>query len=110
MSRIDAYLQKKFIAHWALIPILGVGFILRLYRLGYQSLWYDEGVSVFLARQNIDQLVVHTAGDIHPPLYYIFLHVWLKLAGDSEFAAGFLSALFGLLIIAAVYYIGATSL
>ena len=82
-----------------LIIVMG-GFALRLYRLGAQSLWYDETVSAYLASQSIPGLVAHTAGDIHPPGYYGLLHLWVRLAGDSEYALTFFSLVFGVLLIA----------
>src|SRR6266851_3852750 len=60
-------------------------FALRLFQLGTQSLWYDESVSLFIARQPIPELIAHTAGDVHPPLYYLLLHFWLQVAGTTEF-------------------------
>lgn len=86
-----------------LVLILLAAFALRLYRLGASSLWYDETVSLFLARQDLGSLTRHTAGDIHPPLYYYLLHFWGFAAGWSEFAAAFLSLFFGVLLIALVY-------
>lgn len=83
--------------------ILSAAFALRLYRLGISSLWYDETVSVFLARQELAELTRHTAGDIHPPLYYYLLHFWGRFAGWSEFAMAFVSLCFGILLIALVY-------
>ena len=80
--------------------VLLAGFALRLFQLGTQSLWYDESVSLFIARQSVPDLIAHTAGDVHPPLYYLLLHYWLQSAGTSEFAAGFFSVFFGLLLIA----------
>ena len=82
--------------------IVLAGFGLRLYGLGAQSLWYDETVSAFLARQDIPALIAHTARDIHPPAYYLLLHLWVRLAGDSEFALAFLSLVFGVLLVALV--------
>jgi uncharacterized membrane protein len=83
---------------------------LRLYRLGADSLWYDETVSTALAGSALPELIRHTAGDIHPPLYYILLRGWLILMGyptghadatghGLEFAAGFFSLFFGVLLI-----------
>ncbi|MCB0226450.1 MAG: hypothetical protein KDI02_22345, partial [Anaerolineae bacterium] len=69
-----------------LLLLLTGGFALRLYRLGEQSLWYDETVSAFLAGQSIPALIAHTARDIHPPGYYLLLHGWATLAGNSEFS------------------------
>ena len=83
--------------------MLLAAFALRLYRLGAASLWYDETVSVILAQKDWLALTHHTAGDIHPPLYYYLLHLWGRLAGWSEFAVAFLSLFFGVLLIALVY-------
>lgn len=79
------------------------GFALRVYRLGAESLWYDETVSAHLAAQGIPDLLAHTAGDIHPPGYYLLLHLWTRLAGDSEFALTFFSLFFGVLLIPLTY-------
>ena len=83
--------------------VILAGFCLRLGRLGAQSIWYDEGVSLYLAGLDIPAMIRHTAGDIHPPLYYALLHYWSRLAGDGEFAANFLSLFFGVLLIPMVY-------
>ncbi len=94
--------------------ILLVGMALRLFRLGAGSLWYDETVSVLLAGSPLPELIRHTAGDIHPPGYYILLRGWLILTGfptghadpsgqGLEFAAGFFSLLFGVLLIPLAY-------
>ena len=98
----------------ALGLILLAGAALRLYRLGADSLWYDETVSTFLAGSRLPDLLRHTAGDIHPPGYYILLRGWLVLMGyptghadargiGLEFSAAFFSLFFGVLLIALVY-------
>lgn len=86
-----------------LYALILAGFALRLFNLGAQSLWYDETVSAFLARQSVPALLAHTARDIHPPGYYLLLHFWAGLAGHTEFALAFLSLIFGLLLLALVY-------
>lgn len=86
-----------------LCAITLAGFCLRLGRLGAQSIWYDEGVSLYLAGLDIPAMIRHTAGDIHPPLYYALLHLWIRLAGEGEFAANFLSLIFGVMLIPMVY-------
>ncbi len=88
--------------HYLLFILLGA-FAVRLYRLGVASLWYDETVSLYLARQDLVELTRHTAGDIHPPLYYYILHFWGRLAGWSEFAAAFVSVFFGVLLVALAF-------
>lgn len=93
----------KFSHRLWLFPLLLFAFAYRLYRLGGASLWYDETVSIYLARLDLVSLTRHTAGDIHPPFYYYLLHFWGQVAGWSEFSAAFLSLCFGMLLIALVY-------
>jgi uncharacterized membrane protein len=76
-----------------------------MYRLGAGSLWYDETVSAYLASKSVPGLIAHTAGDIHPPGYYLLLHAWTRLAGDTEFSLSFLSLLFSMLLLALTYTI-----
>lgn len=86
-----------------LIALLVGAFALRLVRLGAESLWYDEAVSLLLAGKSLPALVAHTGRDIHPPLYYVLLHWWTGLTGRTEFAAAFFSLFFGILLIPATY-------
>ncbi len=65
------------------------------YRLTASSLWADEGNSVAQAMRPLPQLIQHAALDIHPPLYYILLHGWVRVFGTSEFALRSLSAFAG---------------
>lgn len=65
--------------------------------LAAQSLWYDEGFSVWLAHQSPQAIIEVTAADIQPPLYYLLLSAWIHLTGQSEYALRFLSAFFAVL-------------
>ncbi|GAB4562674.1 MAG: hypothetical protein Kow0047_10960 [Anaerolineae bacterium] len=88
-----------------ILPILLLlgGAVLRLYRLGAESLWYDETVSAYLASEPVTDLVAHTARDIHPPLYYLLLHLWVSAVGRSEYALAFFSAFWSLILLALTY-------
>jgi len=83
---------------------LGAG-ILRFVGLAKESIWLDEATSIIIARMDLASVVAWAAGDIHPPLYYLALHLWLGL-GDSEFSVRALSALFGVLTVVIVYALG----
>lgn len=49
-----------------------------------QSVWRDEAFSYFMAKPNLIQVVINTANDFNPPLYYLLLHVWMQLVGKSD--------------------------
>jgi 4-amino-4-deoxy-L-arabinose transferase-like glycosyltransferase len=80
-------------------------FALRIYRLDYQSIWRDEGVSLHLAASSIPAILANRAGDVHPPLYFILLHFWAKLAGLSELSARFFSLIFSVLLVPSLYFV-----
>src|SRR5258707_9217507 len=83
--------------------ILLLAFTLRVAQIGAKTVWWDEAWSVWTAQQTFAQTTEITARDVHPPLYQWLLHVWVRIAGISEFAARYLSLLWGLLTVAAVY-------
>jgi len=87
--------------------VLLLAFALRVWRLDAQSIWYDEGLSLFLARQAPAQTVALSAATDHPPLHTLLLNGWLRVAGDSDFAARYLSVFFGVLAVVLTYAVGA---
>ena len=96
---------NKFGPTMVLLAILLLGYGLRLYRLGNQNIWWDEGHAIWTARQSLRQATDITARDVHPPLYLWVLHGWLRLAGESEFAVRYLSLVGGLLTVALTYVV-----
>ncbi|MEM4723562.1 MAG: glycosyltransferase family 39 protein [Candidatus Hadarchaeum sp.] len=89
-----------------LTVILLLAFVLRIWLLGDQNIWWDEGLAIWAVRQGWTQTTLWTAGDVHPPLYFWLLWAWVRLAGESEFAARFLSLACGLVTVAALYPLG----
>ncbi len=85
-----------------------LAFALRVYALDAPSLWSDEGTSVALASLSVEAIVNGAVRDIHPPLYYLLLHFWMPLVGQSEFAVRFLSVLAGVLVVAVVFRIASS--
>lgn len=103
--------MKKFASlisqHTWLVLIILLGSAVRLYRLGYQSLWYDEAFSwaVAAAPLKIALAAILTDGG-NPPLYqYFVLHPLLYL-GQSEEILRLPSAVFGILAIPLIYKVG----
>lgn len=52
----------------ALLAIVLIAFALRVYRLAGQSLWYDEGWSVYVAQHRAAEAIPLIAGPGHTPL------------------------------------------
>jgi hypothetical protein len=84
----------------ALLAVLAASLALRAHRLDGQSLWYDEGNSARIAERSVQLIIEGAAGDIHPPLYYLLLHAWRAVFGETEFALRLLSAVCGSLLVA----------
>ena len=66
----------------------------------------DEVWSVKAASLNYASEMAFLKADVHPPLYYQILHVWVRLFGTGERAVRSLSALFYLLSVYALYGLG----
>jgi 4-amino-4-deoxy-L-arabinose transferase-like glycosyltransferase len=91
---------------WLLVGLMLLGFGLRVIALGDKSVWWDEGLAIWVARQSLADISLWTANDVHPPLYFWLLHFWRLLSGDSEFGLRLLSAIIGLFTIPATYLLG----
>ena len=88
-----------------IIIITILGLILRLV-LANQSFWLDEGASLMAARIPFAQLFEYLKADFHPPLYYLFLKLWLPLAGNTEWLIRLPDILVGTASIYLVYLLG----
>ena len=77
-------------------PFLLVANALYLFRIGAAPLWYDEAASHWIAGLPLARLIAATAGDTHPPLYYLLLAPVVRLFGASPVALRIPSALFAL--------------
>ena len=90
-----------------LLLIVLLAAALRLFKLGSQVIWVDEAWTIVNAKLPIPVLVKMVASvDFHPPLYYIFLHYWIKIFGSGPLAARLPSLLFDLGGLLAVYRLG----
>lgn len=86
---IDA-IEKYWILIAAFAGLVAAGLALLL-SIG-QSIWFDEGYSILLAKQSVGELLSLTAVDAHPPFYYLLLKAWGELFGFTEVALRSLSA------------------
>jgi mannosyltransferase len=90
---------------YLLLLTLLLAFALRLFHLERREIWYDEAFAALYAEKDLGSLVYGTvtpvqgaAADIHPLLYYFFLHGWMRI-GQSPFVLRFPSVVFGILAV-----------
>ena len=86
--------------------LLAAAFFLRVLRLDFQPLWWDEGYSVWFATNSLGEMLADTARDIHPPLYYALLHGWITFVGAQPEALRLFSVMVGTLTVALMYAVG----
>jgi mannosyltransferase len=100
-------IKTEELAPWLVIIITLIGGFLRVLLLDHKGMWLDETFSVWLANHSVvDMLQWMIKIDQHPPLYYLLLHYWIALNGDTPYYARLLSALFGAGTIPIIYLIG----
>lgn len=75
-----------------------------------KGLWYDEMVTYIFASERFPLGILKTLWqqEYHMPLYYLFIHVWMKLFGSSDFILRMSSLLFGVLTVPALFILGKT--
>jgi len=119
LGRLSAWWQ----VHVLLILLVGLCFAVRLYDLEGKSLWSDEGLTLrraeqpfALVLQNVNLIpldpdyqdgsepeAVARTPDLHPPLYFALMHLWIRVVGKSEFALRFPSVAAATLTVPLLY-------
>ena len=62
------------------------GVTLRWWQLGARSLWFDEGYTAWVVSLPPAKIVEVIHVDTAPPLYYLLMRGWVRLAGTGEAA------------------------
>ena len=70
----------KFSERKYLYGILGLGLLLRVLFLNSRSIQYDDAFSILLSGRSLGEIVMGTAADTMPPLYYFLLHFWMMVS------------------------------
>jgi mannosyltransferase len=94
VAQIPLWLKIAGLLILLIIPSL----ILRTQYINGQY-WMDEGLAVGISSHPLTAIPGILKHDGSPPLYYMLLHVWMSMFGDSEAATHSLSLLFGTLTI-----------
>jgi mannosyltransferase len=86
-----------------LLAILLLAALLRLYGLGDESLWLDEGATARRTTESYPRLVAEFQHQAQTPLYFVIEKAWCNTFGTSEFWLRLPSALLGIAATLAVF-------
>ena len=70
------------------------------------ELWLDEALTVNIARLPLGDLSEALRHDGAPPLYYVLLHGWMNVFGESDVAVRALSGVIGVATIPVAWFVG----
>lgn len=104
MKILQSTSNTKWILFGAFI-LLNV--ILKFWFIEENSISWDEPFSIYHAQMDVSKIIHHLYQGNNPPLFEIFLHFWIKLAGISPFSVRFLPAVFSCLTAGTVFLLGA---
>jgi uncharacterized membrane protein len=104
---------QAWLKRLALLAILLLAVATRTHALDGQSIWSDEGLSIYRAGQSIPGILSNTitldgleSRDTNPPLYFLLLGLWQRAAGESIFALRYVSVLAAVMSVALLYQLG----
>ena len=88
------FIKKIWFFAIFILAALSLGYYGMLMYYNQYSYWADEVYSINLFKANVVQLLAMTAGDVHPPLYYILGKLFSSIWGYSGLSFRLFSYLF----------------
>jgi uncharacterized membrane protein len=98
LTRISNFFQSRprtdyiFVAT-ALVVLVG----LALWNIAGPSIWFDEAFGAYMIHYNFLDIARYTATDVHPPLFYWCLKIWVAVFGHTEFGLRSMSVFFAII-------------
>ena len=97
----------------ALVALILLSLGLRLWRIEAKSIWWDESLSLYRAQSDVGYILSNridfpgaSTVDLHPPLYFLLLHGFIRVVGASDLALRFPSVAFAALLVSLLYAMG----
>ena len=92
---------RNYILYFYTLSLFALNFI----RIFDNAFWGDEGYTIKLAKMGVERMINTTAGDVHPPLYYLFTQLLYHFGGNH----GYTYHLSGLIPYAVILIIACTA-
>jgi mannosyltransferase len=96
--------RLRTVAAASVVVVVGLGVFLRFYT--HSALWLDEALTVDIARLPLHELPDRLRHDGAPPLFYVLLHFWMGVFGQSDMATRALSGFLGVLSLPVAWFAG----
>ena len=104
MNLLQTPTKRQSVAECIVLLVLAT--VLRVWFVGKTDLGGDESFSLYVALQQVPDIIkMLTQGD-NPPLWELMLHFWIQPFGISEVAIRSLSLIFSVLTIIPIYLLG----
>lgn len=108
LNKIKSFFKNEY----TIITIIAVAaFLIRLLNIDKPfGLWYDEMLTYIFSSKSFPFGIINSLWreDFHMPLYYIYVHFWMKLLGTNDIVLRLSSVIWGVLTIPAMFYLGKT--
>jgi len=92
VADLRASQRRQWLFRAGLMVLVILALVVRFHGIAIPVIWYDEAFSVLLSDRAPGLIWSLTARDVHPPLYYVILHYWALLFGNSVISLRGLSA------------------
>jgi uncharacterized membrane protein len=83
-----------------------IGAVLRFSNIAANRTWYDEAFTLLVSRLPFQGLTTATQWDVHPPMYYGFMHVVMLLPWDDLLEIRVFSAVCSTISLVLLYQLG----
>ena len=73
---------------WPWLLMLWAAWAARLWQLDASDLTYDEATTYLVAHRSLPDILAYSQQAVreHPPVYYLLINLWMRLAGSSEYS------------------------
>lgn len=103
-------IKKLLLNQYFLLAVLTVfALFIRLLNIDKPSgLWYDEMLTYIVSSKTFPTGIIDTIlkQDFHMPLYYFYVHFWMKIFGTNDIVLRLSSVVWGVATIPAFFYLG----
>ena len=98
--------RKITLDGWLLTSAMAIAIVVRIYFASRPEVGLDDAISGDIAALPFVAMLKVISKDPNMALYYVLLHFWSALAGNSPLALRMLSILFSVAAVPAIYFLG----